>query len=93
MFIYSTDALSNQNLSCRTALPRAEEFYSCQEDAVPVLHDTAIHLNITRTYDNPVIDLMSDMANDTTETLKVREITNSLVLNPAQIFCHCCDYR
>lgn len=52
-------------------MPRAEEFYSCQEDAVPVLHDTAIHLNIIRTYDNPSIDLMSDMGNESIETLKV----------------------
>ncbi|XP_055378948.1 intermembrane lipid transfer protein Vps13D [Condylostylus longicornis] len=31
-----------------SALPRAEEFYSCQSDAVAILHDTAIRLEITK---------------------------------------------
>lgn len=70
MNLYSLDTRNRKGFRL-TALPRAEEFYSCQVDAVPVLHDTAIHLNITRTYDNPSIDLMSDMANESIETLKV----------------------
>lgn len=70
MNLYSLDTKNRKGFRL-TALPRAEEFYSCQEDAVPVLHDTAIHLNIMRTYDNPSIDLMADMANESIETLKV----------------------
>lgn len=31
---------------CRSALPRAEDFYSCQEDAITIVHDTAIQLKI-----------------------------------------------
>lgn len=52
----------------RSALPRAEEFYSCQEDAVPVLHDTAIHLNIIRSF-NMNVDHLSDISEK--ETLQV----------------------
>lgn len=70
MNLFSLDTRNRKGFRL-TALPRAEEFYSCQEDAVPVLHDTAIHLSITRTYDNPSIDLMADMANESIETLKV----------------------
>lgn len=68
----------------RSALPRAEEFYSCQENATPVLHDTAIRLNITRTYDESSIDLLSD--EESRETLQVIYNTKSMKLHKWLIF-------
>lgn len=74
----------------RSALPRADDFYSCKEDAVPVLHDTAIHLSFTRTFDNPSIDLLSNIGEESIEILKVlhclsqiysNNISNSVKLN------------
>lgn len=53
-----------------SALPRAEEFYSCKEDALAVLHDTAIRLKITRTFENSSLDMMAE-SNDIVETLQI----------------------
>lgn len=58
---YSLDTRNRKSFRL-SALPRAEEFYSCHEDAEPVLHDTAIRVNILR-YSNEglnTIDLLSD---------------------------------
>ncbi|GAB0099028.1 Vacuolar protein sorting-associated protein 13D [Sergentomyia squamirostris] len=50
MNLFSLDTNNRKRtLSQRNrALPRAEEFYSCQEDGVAILHDTAIRLDITK---------------------------------------------
>jgi vacuolar protein sorting-associated protein 13D len=45
--LFSLDTSSRKGFRL-SALPRAEEFYSCQEDAIPVIHDTAIKLEIER---------------------------------------------
>lgn len=58
---YSLDTRNRKSFRL-TALPRAEEFYSCHEDAEPVLHDTAIRVNILRYLNEGLntIDLLSD---------------------------------
>uniref|UniRef100_A0A1B0D2C6 Uncharacterized protein n=1 Tax=Phlebotomus papatasi TaxID=29031 RepID=A0A1B0D2C6_PHLPP len=49
MNLFSLDTNNRKKSLCRNrALPRAEEFYSCQEDGVAILHDTAIRLDITK---------------------------------------------
>lgn len=67
-------SLDTRNRKCLhlSALPRAEEFYSCREDAAPVLHDTAIRVNIVRCLETPSIDLLVDFV-DTKELLQVRK--------------------
>lgn len=66
---YSLDTRNRKSIRL-SALPRAEEFYSCQEDAVPVLHDTAIRVNIIRYLEPPTIDLLVDSV-DSKELLQV----------------------
>lgn len=66
---YSLDTRNRKSIRL-SALPRAEEFYSCQEDAVPVLYDTAIRVNIIRCLETPSIDLLTD-AFDSRELLQV----------------------
>lgn len=66
---YSLDTRNRKSIRL-SALPRAEEFYSCQEDAVPVLHDTAIRVNIIRCLETPSIDLLVDSI-DSKELLQV----------------------
>lgn len=58
---YSLDTRNRKSFRL-SALPRAEEFYSCDEDAEPVLHDTAIRVNILRYLDEGLntIDLLLD---------------------------------
>lgn len=74
MNLYSLDT-SNRKGMRLSALPRAEEFYSCQNDAVAVIHDTAIRLQITRITESS-IDLLSDPLTDTKDTL---HITGSVI--------------
>lgn len=66
---YSLDTKSRKSFRL-SALPRAEEFYSCKHDAVPVLHDTAIRVNIERCLETSCIDLMVDTC-DTKETVQI----------------------
>lgn len=47
MNLYSLDTTSRKGFRL-SALPRAEEFYSCHEDAIAIVHDTAIRLEICR---------------------------------------------
>lgn len=72
MNLFSLDTMSRKGFRM-SALPRAEEFYSCQQDAVPVLHDTAIQLEIVRIVGETMV--YSDVY-DTKETL---QITGSVV--------------
>lgn len=69
---YSLDTRNRKSIRL-SALPRAEEFYSCQADAVPVLYDTAIRVNITRCLETPSIDLLVDSV-DSKELLQVSRI-------------------
>lgn len=63
MNLYSLDTTNRKGFRL-SALPRAEEFYSCQEDAIAVLHDTAIRLEITRIIENP-LDMLQEDSRDT----------------------------
>lgn len=65
----------------RSALPRAEDFYSCREDAMPVLHDTAIRLNVQRSFESPNIDLLSDIPGESKELLQF----NGSVIKPLNL--------
>lgn len=76
---YSLDTRNRKSIRL-SALPRAEEFYSCQEGAVPVLHDTAIRVNIIRCSEAPHIDLMTD-AIDSKELLQI----NGSVIKPLNL--------
>lgn len=67
---YSLDTRNRKNFRL-SALPRAEEFYSCHVDAEPVLHDTAIRVNIVRYLnEGNSIDLLADSI-DAKELLQV----------------------
>lgn len=71
---YSLDTRNRKSFRL-SALPRAEEFYSCKDGAVPVLHDTAIRVNIIRYLEMSCIDLMVD--ND--DTKEIVEISGSMI--------------
>ncbi|XP_055600875.1 intermembrane lipid transfer protein Vps13D isoform X2 [Uranotaenia lowii] len=45
--LYSLDTSNRKGLRF-SALPRAEEFYSCRENAFPIIHDTIFSLEISR---------------------------------------------
>lgn len=75
---YSLDTRNRKSIRL-SALPRAEEFYSCQEDAVPVLYDTAIRVNIIRCLETPTIDLLTDTA-DSKELLQVKHSLNKILI-------------
>lgn len=62
-------------------MPRAEEFYSCLEDATPVLHDTAIHLKVQRSFETQTIDLLADIASESKELLQF----NGSVIKPLNL--------
>lgn len=47
MNLFSLDTTNRKGFRC-SALPKADEFYSCQKDAVCILDDTAISLKITK---------------------------------------------
>ena len=68
--LYSLDTSSRKGFKF-TALPRAEEFYSCKDNAIPIIYDTAIRLEITRnietTYTN---EIKSDKLNVTGSVVK-----------------------
>lgn len=74
MNLYSLDTSNRKGMRI-SALPRAEEFYSCQNDAVAVVHDTAIRLQITRITESS-IDLLNDPFAETKDTL---QITGSVI--------------
>lgn len=76
---YSLDTRNRKSIRL-SALPRAEEFYSCQEDAVPVLYDTAIRVNIVRCLETPSIDLLVDSI-DPKELLQI----NGSVIKPLNL--------
>lgn len=71
---YSLDTRNRKSFRL-SALPRAEEFYSCHEDAEPVLHDTAIRVNILRYLNEGLttIDLLSD-------SIEARELLQVVIL-------------
>ncbi|XP_065089816.1 intermembrane lipid transfer protein Vps13D isoform X2 [Ochlerotatus camptorhynchus] len=45
--LYSLDTTNRKGFRF-SALPRAEEFYSCKENAIPIIHDTIFSLEISR---------------------------------------------
>lgn len=58
MNLFSLDTSSRKGFRL-SALPRAEEFYSCQEDAVTIIHDTTIRLEINKKRDAEIFNLES----------------------------------
>lgn len=55
-------------------MPRAEEFYSCTTDAVPVLHDTAIRLEIVRS-----VETSPNPCSDHPDEIEIVDVTGSVV--------------
>jgi vacuolar protein sorting-associated protein 13D len=89
MNLYSLDTTSRKGFRL-TALPRAEEFYSCQEDAAAIIHDTAIRLEICRKNDPSSFNLESsagsfvsiaDMSDDKSNQL----IVSGSIVNPLRL--------
>lgn len=68
MNMYSLDTSTRKGFKL-SALPRAEVFYSCLEDAIPVLHDTAIHLEITK-----ILEHFSDAYDDLIGSSELKNI-------------------
>uniref|UniRef100_A0A336MDN8 CSON015545 protein n=1 Tax=Culicoides sonorensis TaxID=179676 RepID=A0A336MDN8_CULSO len=69
MNLYSLDTTNRKGFRL-SALPRAEDFYSCQADAIPILHDTAIRLTITRDLETS-FDLNSDSVMESKDVLNI----------------------
>lgn len=61
--LFSLDTSRRKELRF-SALPRAEEFYSCKNDAVAILHDTAIQLIFSNYSEKPVDLSDNDETND-----------------------------
>lgn len=69
MNLYSLDTTNRKGFRL-SALPRAEDFYSCATDAIPILHDTAIRLTITRDLEAS-FDLNSDSVMESKDVLNI----------------------
>lgn len=79
MNLYSLDTTNRKGFRL-SALPRAEDFYSCQVDAIPILHDTAIQLTITRELETS-FDLNSDTVMDSKDVVNIE----GTVVNPLRV--------
>ena len=74
---------------CRSALPRAEEFYSCNEDAIAILHDTEIRLEVCRKLESSP----SNLASNSTSFISISEtneqidqlIVSGCIINPLRL--------
>lgn len=58
MNLFSLDTTSRKGFRL-SALPRAEEFYSCQNDAVAIVHDTTIKLEINKKRETDFVNFES----------------------------------
>lgn len=79
MNLYSLDTMNRKGFRL-SALPRAEDFYSCQTDAIPILHDTAIRLTISRDLETS-FDLNSDSVMESKDVLNIA----GSVVNPLRV--------
>lgn len=73
MNLFSLDTTTRKGFRL-SALPRAEEFYSCSTDAVPVLHDTAIRLEIVRS-----VEASPNPCSDHPDEIDIVDVTGSVV--------------
>lgn len=73
MNLFSLDTTTRKGFRL-SALPRAEEFYSCTTDALPVLHDTAIRLEIVRS-----VEATPNPCSDHPDEIDIVEVTGSVV--------------
>lgn len=73
MNLFSLDTTTRKGFRL-SALPRAEEFYSCSTDAVPVLHDTAIRLDIVRS-----VETSPNPCSDRPDEIDIVDVTGSVV--------------
>lgn len=65
-----------------SALPRSEEFYSCEQDAVAIIHDTTIRLEICRKItDSAFVNIDSSTGSFVTISESNDEIINQLVIS------------
>ena len=73
-------------------MPRAEEFYSCNEDAIAIMHDTAIRLEICRKLESSSSNMNSSAAsfisvsenNENTEQMD-QLVVNGWIVNPLRL--------
>ncbi|KAL7019068.1 hypothetical protein ACKWTF_011000 [Chironomus riparius] len=89
MNLYSLDTTSRKGFRF-SALPRSEEFYSCQEDAVAIIHDTAIRLEICRKTDSTSMHFESSggsfvSMNDVYEEKLNQLIISGSIVNPLRL--------
>lgn len=73
MNLFSLDTTTRKGFRS-SALPRAEEFYSCSTNAVPVLHDTAIRLEIVRS-----VETSPNPCSDHPDEIDIVDVTGSVV--------------
>lgn len=90
MNLYSLDTTSRKGFRL-SALPRAEEFYSCQTDAIAILHDTAIRLEICRkletssyNFDSSSTSFIS-VSDGNTEDKMDQLIVSGSIINPLRL--------
>lgn len=89
MNLFSLDTTSRKGFRL-SALPRAEEFYSCQEDAIAILHDTAIRLEICRKLETSHDNIESSSASfisvsENTEEKMDQLIVSGSIINPLRL--------
>lgn len=90
MNLYSLDTSSRKGFRL-SALPRAEEFYSCQEDAIAIVHDTAIRLEICRKTETSSYNLEScstsfiSVSEGNTEDKIDQLIVSGSIINPLRL--------
>lgn len=80
MNLYSLDTTSRKGFRF-SALPRSEEFYSCREDAVAIIHDTAIRLEICRKVDSPSLNFESSAGSFASVNEAFDEKLNQLIIS------------
>uniref|UniRef100_A0A182NBT9 UBA domain-containing protein n=1 Tax=Anopheles dirus TaxID=7168 RepID=A0A182NBT9_9DIPT len=59
--LYSLDTTNRKGFRF-AGLPRAEEFYSCRDNAIPIIHDTIFSLEICREHGGPTLETEDDAA-------------------------------
>lgn len=90
MNLYSLDTTSRKGFRL-SALPRAEEFYSCQTDAIAILHDTAIRLEICRKMETSSNNFESSstsfisVSDSNTEEKMDQLIVSGSIINPLRL--------
>lgn len=90
MNLYSLDTTARKGFRF-SALPRSEDFYSCQEDAVAIIHDTAVRLEICRKSESPSFNFPESSAGSFVSVADIFEekmnqfIISGSIVNPLRL--------